>query len=916
MNRAIGRLLLVMSIYSLLPAGTARTQTAAQLVRGPYLQTGTSTSVVVRWRTNLPTDSRVRYGHAPDALGSSVGESTSVTEHAVELTGLSAGTRYCYSVGSTNQTFSGGDEAHCFTTAPETGSPQPIRIWAFGDAGFGDANQAAVRDAYLAHAGGRRTDVWLMLGDNAYDFGTDAEYQAKVFDMYPSLLKSTVLWSTFGNHEGSSSSSASQSGPYYESFTFPMAGEAGGAPSGTEAYYSFDYGNVHFVSLNSHDVPRSPTDPMLTWLRSDLAQNTRQWTIAFFHHPPYSKGSHDSDNPADSDGRMQDMRENAVPILEEFGVDLVLTGHSHSYERSFLLDGHYGLSTTLTETMKVDPGDGRLWGDGAYFRPADGAADSRAGMVHAVSGAAGRIDSRGPLGHPVMVSGIEVLGSLVLDVDGSTLEGRFLDTRGVARDGFVIEKAAAPPARPRQAAIADDSEPDRTAGVDGDGSYRLSWSYPSAAAEQACGFRVEESRLTHPTFVDAAEAPLVAGSNGAWQGETGWTSGPHPGTATLGYWLPYTDSVDTALAMRSDVALPAGRAAVLTFSSYESIEIDFDYGFVELSANGGPYQTLETFTGDFSGIRAIDLSGFAGQSVRVRFRLTSDSLISFPAQLGWFVDDVRIRTGAFGPIADLAAPASTFDVAGRGAGFWGYRVAGLFGDCAGASNAGVPSRVRLAEVAGATAATVAPTADFTASPNPADVGEPVWFEASASRDHDSAGDEPQIVRYFWSFGDGAFQTTSAATTTHTYSAAGTFRATLTVTDNDGESASAELLVQIDSPPPPGGHEAAGGGHILVGGEKANFAFDAESSIAGTSGRLTYHDRGGSVRVDSQSVTSLSVSGSRATIRGTCAVNKVPGFTFTLDVLDGGRLAADEFRIRLSNGYEAGGLVGGGNIQVE
>jgi hypothetical protein len=908
--------LLVSTILALVPANTGWTQTAAQLLRGPYLQSGTPTSVVVRWRTDLATDSRVRYGNAPDALGSSAGESTPVTEHEVVLAGLSPATRYCYSVGSTSQTLSGGNEAHCFTTAPQPGSTQPIRIWAFGDAGFGDANQAAVRDGYLAHAAGRRTDVWLMLGDNAYDFGTDAEYQAKLFDMYPSLLGNTVLWSTFGNHEGSSSSSASQSGPYYDSFTFPTAGEAGGAPSGTEAYYSFDYGNVHFVSLNSHDVPRSPSDPMLTWLRNDLAQNTRQWTIAFFHHPPYSKGSHDSDNPADSEGRMQDMRENALPILEEFGVDLVLTGHSHSYERSFLVDRHYGVSSTLTETMKVDSGDGRPWSDGAYFRPVDVLADSHAGMVHAVSGAAGRIDTRGPLGHPVMVSSLEVLGSLVLDVNGPTLEGKFLDTRGVARDGFAIEKAAAAPARPRQAEIADDSEPDRTAGVDGDGSYRLSWGYPPAAAERPCGFRVEESRLTQPAFVDAGEEPLVAGSNTAWQGDTGWTSGPHPGTATLGYWLAYTDSADTALAMRSAVALPAGRAAVLTFSSFESIELDFDFGFVELSANGGPYQTLATFTGDFSGTRALDLSGFAGQSVRVRFRLTSDSLVSFPAQLGWFVDDVRIRIGAFGPIADLAVPASAFDVAGRGAGFWGYRVAGLFGDCAGAPAAGLPSRVRLVEVAGAAVATVPPTADFNASPNPAEVGEPVRFDASASRDNDSEGSEPRIVRYFWAFGDGAVETTTAASTTHPYSAAGTYRATLTVTDNDGESSSAELFVEVDSPPPPGGHEATGGGHIVVGGEKANFGFDAESSIAGTSGHLTYHDRAGDVKVDGRSVTSLSVTGNRATIRGTCALNKVPGFTFTLDVVDGGRGAADEFRIRLSNGYEAGGPVGGGNIQVE
>ena len=915
MKRRTGISLLFASILALVAATTGWTQTAPQLVRGPYLQSGTPSSVVVRWRTDMATDSRVRYGPSPESLGGTGEDSTAVTEHEVVLSGLSPATRYCYSVGSASQTLSGGDEAHCFVTTPNPGASGPIRIWAFGDAGFADDAQRSVRDAYLAFTGGRRTDVWLMLGDNAYFDGTDAEYQAAVFDMYPSLLKNTVLWSTFGNHEFRSSKSASQTGPYYDSFTFPTAGEAGGTPSGTEAYYSFDHGNVHFVSLNSHDVPRLPGDPMLTWLRDDLAQNTRDWTIVFFHHPPYSNGSHKSDNPDGLDGELQDMRENAMPILEEFGVDLVLTGHSHSYERSFLLDGHYGLSNTLTEAMKIDSGDGRTWSDGAYFRPVDVSSDSHAGAVHAVSGAAGRIVD-GPLGHPVMVSELEVLGSLVVDVEGSRLDAKFLDTRGVVRDSFAIEKAAAPLARPRQQPIADDSEPDQTAGVDGDGAYRLSWSYPPDAAQPACGFRVEESRLTHPAFGDAAEEPLVASSNTTWQGDLGWTSGPHPDTTTLGYWLPYTDNANTALAMRSAVALPAGRAAVLTFASFESIELDFDYGFVEISADGGPFQTLATFTGDFSGTRALDLSGFAGQSVRVRFRLTSDTLISFPAQIGWFIDDIRIRTGAFAPIADLPGSTSAFGVAGRGAGFWGYRIAGLFGNCTGSPAAGAPSRVRLIEVAGASAPTAPPTASFTASPNPADVGESVLFDGSDSQDNDAEGSDAQIVRYFWSFGDGATQTTTSPTTSHPYAAAGTYQATLTVTDNDGEAASTDLLIEVDSPPPPGAHEATGGGHILVGGQRANFGFDADSSATGTSGHLTYQDKAGGVKVQSRSITSLQVSGNQATIRGSCTVNKVSGFTFTVDVVDDGPGPTDVFRIRLSNGYEAGGTLGGGNIEVE
>ena len=75
-----------------------------------------------------------------------------------------------------------------------------------------------------------------MLGDNAYNDGTDAEYQTKLFDMYPQMLRKSVLWPTLGNHDAVTSDSTTQSGPYYYAFSLPTAGEAGGLASGTEAY--------------------------------------------------------------------------------------------------------------------------------------------------------------------------------------------------------------------------------------------------------------------------------------------------------------------------------------------------------------------------------------------------------------------------------------------------------------------------------------------------------------------------------------------------------------------------------------------------------------------------------------------------------------------------------------------------------
>ena len=313
------------------------------VIRGPYLQRGTPTSVVVRWRTDAASDSRVVYGPDPANLIWAEADGAATTEHEVVLSNLVADTTYYYGVGTTTEILAGGDASHVFTTAPPVGTAKPTRVWILGDSGTANSNAAAVRDAYRAFTASRSTDVWLMLGDNAYPDGTDSEYQEAVFDMYPTELRQTPLWPTLGNHDGHTADSATQSGPYYDLFTLPTLAEAGGLASGTEAYYSFDYGNIHFICLDSFDTDSSVGGAMLTWLQADLAATIQPWIIAFWHHPPYSKGSHDSD----AEAKLEKMRERALPILEAGGVDVVLTGHSHSYERSFLIDGHYGAGRAI-----------------------------------------------------------------------------------------------------------------------------------------------------------------------------------------------------------------------------------------------------------------------------------------------------------------------------------------------------------------------------------------------------------------------------------------------------------------------------------------------------------------------------------------------------------------------------------------
>lgn len=426
---------------------------ATTILRGPYLQSATPTSMVVRWRTDATEGSVVSYGTERNALTKSVKAEGISTEHIVQLKGLQPNTKYFYAVGAAAlpppdpKKVAGEDapsraQINSFITPPAVGPAQASRFWVLGDPGTKNAVQTAVRDVYYKFNGDRRTDAILLLGDNAYPDGTDADYQKAIFDMYPTILKTTPLWSCLGNHDGKSANSITQSGVYYDIFTFPAQAQAGGVMSGTEAYYSFDYANVHFISLDSHDSDRSPDGPMMQWLKADLAATQRDWIIAFFHHPTYTKGTHDSDKDSDSAGRMNDMRAIFLPVLEKGGVDLILTGHSHVYERSWLMDGHYGKSETFSAESHVkQKTDGRPDGQGVYKKPR--ARTANAGDINVVTGSAGHSGSKTKppkLNHPAFYLSLNEAGSSIVDVDGLKLEFTFLDEKGEKRDWFTIVK--------------------------------------------------------------------------------------------------------------------------------------------------------------------------------------------------------------------------------------------------------------------------------------------------------------------------------------------------------------------------------------------------------------------------------------------------------------------------------------------
>jgi len=128
------------------------------------------------------------------------------------------------------------------------------------------------------------------------------------------------------------------------------------------------------------------------------------------------------------------------PILEQYGVDLVLGGHSHSYERSYLLNGHYGQSGTLTPLNVLNSGDGRPSGNGAYTKPSYTPV-ANTGAVYVVAGSSGQISGFNFGGfHPAMAVSLNEMGSLVLDVTGNRLDATFLRDNSSTPDTFTLIK--------------------------------------------------------------------------------------------------------------------------------------------------------------------------------------------------------------------------------------------------------------------------------------------------------------------------------------------------------------------------------------------------------------------------------------------------------------------------------------------
>lgn len=286
--------------------------------RRPYLQSTGPRDTTLTWTSRAPAGEVVEVRRPEGALvGRSAGRAQPTAflergaQYAATIGGLEPGATYCYSLSD--------DAGHVlgpigFRTAPARAVDAPVNVLVFGDSGTGSDDQRALRDQMETVP----IDLVLHTGDLAYMSGTQQQLEDYVFGVYEELLASVPFFPSIGNHDNRTASA----GPYLEVFALPENGGEGQR----ERRYSFDWGPIHFVAL---DTERDG-DEQARWLERDLAATDLPWRIVFAHRSPFSSGVY---------GPSGTWREHYVPVLSRQGVQLVLTGHDHHYERSRALDG-------------------------------------------------------------------------------------------------------------------------------------------------------------------------------------------------------------------------------------------------------------------------------------------------------------------------------------------------------------------------------------------------------------------------------------------------------------------------------------------------------------------------------------------------------------------------------------------------
>ena len=412
---------------------------ASDFLVGPYLQNIRPDGVTIMWETASPAVGKVIYGE--ELLEYSAADIRSATMHEVTLKGLLPGATYKYRCAWANQL----SEPAQFKTTPPEGTRE-CRIVFYGDSRTGHETHAKIASVIARE----EPDIVLNTGDLVSRGSVYEQWKPQFFDPILPYASSITWFTVAGNHE-------QESVHYYNYVSLP----------GNESWWSTDYANVHIVGLDTC-LDADENSEQYRWLVEDLRTNRQEWTMVVFHHPLFNA------HPTRS---MPSYRWAWQSLFQEYGVDLVFSGHDHYYHRTYPIG-------------RVDRAPQR-------------------GVVHITTGGGGA--SLYPtVERPYSAYRRSCHHIVVLDVGGDRIVGRVIDKEGKGIDAFILDKQSVPSPEEYVSyeALALESKLKRAAA-------ELA---PNAARGRKCTVKFNLESETD------FQVPVIL--RGRWQGQTLWSIEP------------------------------------------------------------------------------------------------------------------------------------------------------------------------------------------------------------------------------------------------------------------------------------------------------------------------------------------------------------------------------------------------------
>ncbi|MFH1612233.1 MAG: metallophosphoesterase, partial [bacterium] len=294
------------------------------IIIGPYLQNITSNEVIIKWQTNIKTKGKILYFSKNNFLKKpkpiEIVEEKENIFHQIKISNLKENTTYCYKIITQKKDL----EINTFKTPSS-------KCNFFSFVVYGETLENEIHSCLIDLFKEQKIFFILHTG-NLSSYENENSLKNQFFNPLKNIIKEKPIFTCPGNLEKEKNSF------YSDYFNFPF----------DEKGYSFNYGNAHFIALDSNSEWEKES-PEFQWLEQDLKQSINfKWKIVFFHHSPFTFSSKNSNLK---------IRNNLCHLFYQYGIDLVFSGKNHFYECSFPIragnfDDKY--ATTFVTTANGD----------------------------------------------------------------------------------------------------------------------------------------------------------------------------------------------------------------------------------------------------------------------------------------------------------------------------------------------------------------------------------------------------------------------------------------------------------------------------------------------------------------------------------------------------------------------------------